>query len=236
MRMTMNLVREVSPSAPNYGVNNKTGAWNVVFNLPIPGWLPATSKFGTEEVGTHYALYATAKFINLDDAQSSSWSFTSLCSPFRSRAKSVHAEKPIEIRRFIAPPSVESSPSPSVTFLVNTASSSPKRSSNKPRIPSNILSKIQVLASVPDHVDIAEDTVPLTLRLRTKDLPEAECKRLQVAEFTVDIMQREKYKYVALSPYVISRTHRSPIDFDLLQSTSRGTLCPLIRSSLQMNP
>lgn len=62
-------------------------------------------------------------------------------------------------------------------------------------MPIQVLDKIQVLASVPEYIDIEGRTLPLTLRLRTNGLCEEDCKRLQVTEVIIDVLQREKCRY-----------------------------------------
>ncbi|KAF8643826.1 hypothetical protein AX16_008844 [Volvariella volvacea WC 439] len=188
--------RELAPVVPlelsNEGHEDDPlpARWDVIFNIPIPGWLPASSKYGVEDVGTSYALYATAKFVSLDD-HSSGWSFAALCTPFRSRTKVVETIRKVTIRRFLTTPSTERINIPAVTYLVNC----PKKVAPEgPHIPPDVLSKVQVLASVPEYVRLTDDTISLILRLRTKDLDEAECKKLQVVSFSVDIFQRERFR------------------------------------------
>lgn len=168
------------------------GVWNIIFNLPIPGWLPATTSIGIEEIGVRYALYATARFTNVDEEQNTSWTISTLCAPFRSRVKTVEAREPITLRRFISPPKPEATEVPILNYLVNSTPSYSTEQVDDDRIPADVLSKIQVLASVPEFVDVKGDVLPLTLRLRTKDLSEEHCKRIQVTDVQVDILQQEK--------------------------------------------
>lgn len=176
-----------------------SGVWNVVFNLPIPGWLPASNSIGTEATGTSYALYATAKYSAVEEeAPTSSWSFLSLCAPFRCRMRTAEAQRSITIARFIAAPKAEI-PEPTVlNYLVNsTATAVSKDSKGKARIPPDVLAQIQVLASVPEYVDVNDSALALTLRLRSKDLCEEECKKLQITEVDIDIIQHEKCRYAS---------------------------------------
>ncbi|KAJ6597119.1 hypothetical protein DFH09DRAFT_112536 [Mycena vulgaris] len=169
--------------------------WNVVFDLPIPGWLPASHDFaiGDQGASTQYFLHALVKFVVVEDNSATSWSFTTLCAPFRSRARSLETYKTITLRRFVEPPTDEPTPPTSINYLL----SPPTTPSNKILpIPSDILSKIQVLASVAKHTDVCEDHLPFTLRLRTKDLEDADCKRLKVTSFAVDVMQEERCRRV----------------------------------------
>uniref|UniRef100_A0A8H8CNP2 Uncharacterized protein n=1 Tax=Psilocybe cubensis TaxID=181762 RepID=A0A8H8CNP2_PSICU len=200
------VTHELAPSVPielsNEGCEDSSepSVWNVIFNLPIPGWLPPTTTIGIEELGTRYALYATAKFANVDEEHNNSWGFSTLCAPFRSRVKCAEAKKPIVLHRFMAPPKVEITDLTTLNYLVNSTPSSKQQDAER-GIPMEVLSKIQVLASVPEYVDISSDILPLTLRLRTKDLAEEHCKRIQLTEVHVDITQQEKCRYRPSSTY-----------------------------------
>ncbi|KAJ3487665.1 hypothetical protein NLJ89_g11689 [Agrocybe chaxingu] len=174
---------------------------------------------GIEEIGTRYALYATARFINVEEDQPSAWGFAALCAPFRSRYKVVEAKKDIHIRRYIAAPELEAPPPSYLNYLVNSSASSSKIDVGKGRIPSDVLSKIQVLASVPQHVNIEDCEIPITLRMRTKDLPAEECKKLQVTHIAVDLLQEEKCRYrpsaAYLSRYPLPSKRRQPPNYPL---------------------
>ncbi|KAF7363651.1 hypothetical protein MSAN_01022300 [Mycena sanguinolenta] len=164
--------------------------WNVVFDLPIPGWLPASHDFAPGDVGasTRYYLHALVKFVVIEDNTATTWSFSSLCSPFRPRTtfRSLETRKAITLRRFVEPPTDE----PKAPALVNFLLSPPNKPSES-TIPTDVLSKVQVLASIPTHVDVCDDRFPFTLRLRTKNLEDAHCKRLHVTNFTLDVVQAE---------------------------------------------
>ncbi|KAF8163527.1 hypothetical protein B0H34DRAFT_795232 [Crassisporium funariophilum] len=202
------ITREIAPADPielsNEGHEDlkEPCVWNVIFNIPIPGWLPPTTSLGVEDIGIRYALYATAKFVNLDEEQSPSWSFAALCSPFRARVKSVDAVKDINVRRFISAPRVEVAQPATLNFLVNSNASSSLNEKEKRRMPVDILNKIQVLTSVPEYVDVNDTSMPLTLRMRTKDMSEEDCKKLQVTDVSVDIVQDEKCRYSPSSTYL----------------------------------
>ncbi|KAJ7775115.1 hypothetical protein B0H16DRAFT_1303920 [Mycena metata] len=168
--------------------------WNLVFDLPIPGWLPASHDFAAGDVGasTQYFLHAVVQFLVLDDQQATPWSFSTLCSPFRARARSIQTRKTITLRRFVEPPTDEPAP----VGLVNYLLTGPKLASEGAQIPADVVSKIQVLASVPKHLDVCDNVLPLTLRLRTKDLEDEHCKRLQLKQFAVEIIQEETFRRV----------------------------------------
>ncbi|KAJ7510097.1 hypothetical protein B0H11DRAFT_1957640 [Mycena galericulata] len=169
--------------------------WNIVFDLPIPGWLPASHDFAPGDLGaqTRYFLHATVKFLVLEDQRSTSWSLATFCSPFRSSARAMETSRTITLRRFVEPPTDEPTPPGLINYLLST----PTQESDKgPCIPSNVLSKIQVLASVSKYIDVCDDTLSFTLRLRTKDLEDADCKRLQVTKFKIGILQEETSRRV----------------------------------------
>ncbi|KAJ7724483.1 hypothetical protein DFH07DRAFT_264874 [Mycena maculata] len=189
--------RELAPSAPleltneGHEETDEPSRWNIVFDLPIPGWLPASHDFAPGDFGaqTRYFLHAAVRFVVVEDQRGTSSFFTTFCSPFRSRDRSIETHKTITLRRFVEPPMDEATPPETINYLL----SPPIQSFDKGfQIPLNVLSKIQVLASVPKYVDVCEDHLPFTLRLRTKDLEDADCRRLQITNFKVDVVQEEK--------------------------------------------
>lgn len=170
----------------------------MVFDIPIPGWLPASSKFGIDELGTCYTLYATAKFINLDDCRSSSSWFNTLCSPFRSKQWRVNAAKTISVHRSVEPPSTDVTEVPPTTYLVRSKIIA-SQAEDSLQIPADVIEKLQILASVPEYVNVDDDALALTLRLRTKGLDETRCKSLRLLQFGVDVVQKDKCRFVATS-------------------------------------
>ncbi|KAH6918397.1 hypothetical protein BKA70DRAFT_1366646 [Coprinopsis sp. MPI-PUGE-AT-0042] len=169
--------------------------WDVVFNLAIPAWLPASTCLGIEDIGIRYGLYATAEFINLDD-EAAPWQ--------------------IKLHRYVLPPHIEPAGPSLVNYLVN-----PKSSKDEvKRIPQEVLAKIQVLASVPETLNTDESLLPITVRLRTKDLESAECKKLQISEVGIDIIQHERSRHkpsaTFLSKYPLPPKEMQPPNLPLL--------------------
>ena len=201
------LQQELVPDEPvelsNEGFEDSTQpcAWNVVFNLRLPGWLPASDVFGDRQMapaGTRYALYATARYQHIQEpSQTSPW-ISTLCAPIMQRTRIAKAPKcNIVLNRFTIPPLVphsEQSIYPLVGYIVSTLSQ--KSSESGASIPSNILSKIQILASIPEHIGTEQDCAKLTLRLRAPLLSDEETEKINLSTFTVDIDQREVYQYV----------------------------------------
>lgn len=209
----------------------------MVFDLPIPGWLPETTTYGVEDVGIRYILFAEAKFTHVqDDSQSSGWSLAALCAPFRSRIKSTMTVKPVIVRRFVSPSEdpLDPSTSSTLTYLVNSPVAA-YPDADKPRIPEEILSKIQVLASVPDYVDVDGDNFPLVIRMRTKDLESSECRRIQVTSVGANIIQREKCRCVFRSIYCTSHSYIF-VDRARRQIIGDAILSLLPRNNHQMYP
>ena len=182
--------------------SNKPCKWNVVFNLPIPGWLPASERFGEqfddEYAGTRYALYASANLVNLDNHNDKTWSLASFCSIFCPRTRMIHAQQcPITLRRLTIPPSTPFSPEslfPMADYAVRVTPEFSDFENNSSFIPRHILSKIQMVTSVPEYSSLHDSSVPFSIRLRTSELEDAECKRLQIMGFAVDVEQTEKYR------------------------------------------
>ncbi|TFK30102.1 hypothetical protein FA15DRAFT_197829 [Coprinopsis marcescibilis] len=200
------VTRELAPAEPTELSNDgheddaTPCKWDIVFNIPIPGWLPASTSLGIEDIGIRYGLHATAQFANLETGQITPWSFATLCTPFRCRTRYAVAHKGIKIHRFVLPPHVEQSEQTFHSYLVSSHTSS--SDSSNARIPAEILDKIQVLASVAESVDIKSSSLPITIRLRTKDLEDAECKRLQISEVGVDIIQKERCRFRPSATYL----------------------------------
>ncbi|KAF9246418.1 hypothetical protein BU15DRAFT_58476 [Melanogaster broomeanus] len=173
---------------------DKPSSWDVVFDIPVPGWLPTTSVYGDssfDAAGTRYALYATATFTYVDDGSSSF--FTNICAPFRSRVRSVDARRfTITLRRFVESSTGSSSSAfPMSLYIVDAQREPDTEGSTQSSIPPDVLKKVHVVASIPDAVAMNETSLPLVLRLKGKDLDNSERKRLRVTEFSVDVEQME---------------------------------------------
>lgn len=232
------LQQELVPDEPvelsNEGFEDSTQpcAWNVVFNLRLPGWLPASDVFGDRQMapaGTRYALYATARYQHIQEpSQTSPW-ISTLCAPIMQRTRIAKAPKcNIVLNRFTIPPLVphsEQSIYPLVGYIVSTLSQ--KSSESGASIPSNILSKIQILASIPEHIGTEQDCAKLTLRLRAPLLSDEETEKINLSTFTVDIDQREVYHMSLPSHY-----NRLPIPNEEHQPPRKALLDPHPMSGL----
>jgi hypothetical protein len=67
---------------------------------------------------------------------------------------------------------------------------------DKDRIPRHVLGGIQILVSVPEYVDVKGKEVSLSIRLRSKNLCEEECNKVQLTATCLDIVQYEEFRYV----------------------------------------
>ncbi|THH17128.1 hypothetical protein EW146_g3642 [Bondarzewia mesenterica] len=208
--------------------SDKPCTWNVVFNIPLPGWLPATDVFGDSELappGTRYALYATAKFQHVEEpSQSSSW-LSTLCSPFLSRTKLARAPRcEIAVNRYTIPPAMPSSELSIYPFLSYSVAAIPLESTERDinSIPIDVLSKIQVLASTPEHIGMEQGSFPFTLRLRAPGLSEEDTGKLQIIRFSVELEQLEKYRASRSSAYC----NRFPVPRETLQPPHKPLRSP----------
>jgi hypothetical protein len=181
--------------------------WNVVFSIPIPGWLPASSKFGDElnggQAGVAYTLYASAKFAVIDDSAStrSFFSFANLCSAFTSRSRTVNApRRDISITRVVEVPGVGAgSPQNSlfrqVAYTATPLAHCAPEDRDETCIPVDVLEKIRFRAEIPEHVAMDEESsLPFTLKFSAEGMSEDMCSRFQIIGFTADIQQTEKYR------------------------------------------
>ncbi|EMD37942.1 hypothetical protein CERSUDRAFT_113084 [Gelatoporia subvermispora B] len=170
--------------------------WSVVFNLTVPGWLPPSALYGDVEdnAGTRYGLYATARFVNAGESSMPAW--VPWCGPFRARERTTKAPRcEVHLNRFLGDADAYTPSSSTRTPMADySISAEPARVPDSSSIPPEIASGIRVLASVPEFVDIEEGKIPLTLRLRAKGLSAADCRRLRVSEFCVEVEQVEDYR------------------------------------------
>ena len=87
-----------------------------------------------------------------------------------------------------------------IPFVAYTVDSDLTREDVAGRVPSDILSKIAITASVPECVDVESNSFELRLRMRTCGLEPLHCERLRLNNFTIDVHQFEKYRFVTLCP------------------------------------
>ena len=178
-------------------------AWHVTFDLPVPGWLPASDQYGDCREGysgTKYNLYATVKYT--ESSLGSSW-VSALCTPFSSKTKVVHAEQcGITLNRFAFPLASSASRVPAF-FAVTPNAQALDPEDNPHPIPADIVSKIELLASVPEHISLDDEKFPFALNIRASSLSESEAAKLRVSHMSLELQQVDEYTYVFL--YTIFR-------------------------------
>ena len=208
------ITRELLPGDPvdlsneSHEDSDKPCLWNVVFDIPVPGWLPTTSVYGDaslQATGASYALYATATFVDINHGHSS-FSFANICGPVRSRTRTIDAHWcPIVLRRFIEPqPGSSSSTFEMFLYIVNACRAPDPEGSSGKSIPGDLLEKIQVVASIPSATAMNETSIPFILRIRGKDLDNSERKQLRITEFSVDVEQVEVYRFGSIQASLVS--------------------------------
>ncbi|KZT69755.1 hypothetical protein DAEQUDRAFT_726061 [Daedalea quercina L-15889] len=179
--------------------NDKLCAWSVAYNLVVPGWLPPSALYGDHrsEAGTRYALYASAKFLTVDDDANRSW-FSTCCLPFRSRSRVVSAPRcEVCINRYVTVSAEETG-----STIDYSVQAEPRNGTDPaPKFPSHVMSKLRTVISVPTHIDVEDSSFPICMRLRMQDLPEADCKRVRLTDFTVDVEQTEQCRTSPSSLY-----------------------------------
>jgi hypothetical protein len=173
--------------------------WHVMFDLPIPGWLPASDLYGDCRQGvsgTQYNLYATMKYANVgEDAHHGPIWLSALCSPFSSRNKVAHARPcPVQLNRFAFPQSATSY-GPAV-YSVRATGQEVRSENQRPPIPEDIISKIEMLASVPECVSVDGERFPFSLSVRTPSLSDDQASKLRVSHLSLHLLQIDQYRYV----------------------------------------
>ena len=199
------VTKELAPQNPLFELNNegsgKSCVWNVIFDLAIPGWLPSSTLGDSENapIAIQYALHATATFVSPEQAPSASY-FACFVRPLSSSlfpslfpsVRTVRAKRcDIDIARVMAPSEF---PTPFVVFTVDSNLSGEDVAG---KISSDVLSKIAIMASVPEYVDMESNSFELRLRMRTCGLEPLHCRRLRLASFMVDVHQFERYRSVS---------------------------------------
>ncbi|GJE96438.1 hypothetical protein PsYK624_126350 [Phanerochaete sordida] len=175
--------------------------WSVVFNLTIPGWLPETTTFGERDAGTSYALHASATIRSKDSAPSRSW-FSTLCLPLQQQTRVFSAPPAtISLVRYTMPASFASTSTTPFPTSHYEVSARPEELNADSRFPREALSKIRVQMSVPECVSREDEKIAFAVRLRTNGLPDAECRRLRVTDFWIEVEQTERYRTRALAAY-----------------------------------
>lgn len=167
-----------------------------MFDLPIPGWLPASDSYGDCRQGysgTQYTLYATLNYTNLEETYGPSW-FSSICTPFSSKTKVVHAEAfKVSVNRFALPPPSASTSYPPTFYSIALGDRALHPDANLNPILANIVSKIELLASVPEHISVDGDKFSFALCIRAPSLSESEASKLCVTHVSLEPQQIEQY-------------------------------------------
>ncbi|KAI0273419.1 hypothetical protein BC834DRAFT_207232 [Gloeopeniophorella convolvens] len=171
--------------------------WHVTFDLPVPGWLPASDAYGDARQGfsgTQYTLYATARFTHQEaDACAPSW-FSALCTPLFFRNRVVHAEPcSIALNRFALPPPSAGLCPMNVYAITSTGDAAVQPKDVARSIPTDIMSKIELLASTPERVNMDDNKIPFVLRLRAPGLSDEQASKLRVSDVSVELHQFERF-------------------------------------------
>lgn len=172
--------------------------WLITFNLAVPGWLPPSccTSYGNgarEEPEVSYRLSAKATY--RDMRPGSSKSLRSMCygySKVPSTQTSTSPATTVKINRYTIPPpshALSTSEFPQFPFHSTEFAGSVKGSLS--RIPTDVLSKLRVLAYLPEHIPTDCDSFPLHVRLRPEGLTADQRKRLRLPKFSLTATQTD---------------------------------------------
>lgn len=171
--------KELLSNGPElFSFNRADDATAIVFDLAIPGWLPASASFGSASkinVGTKYALYATASYTTVPDDEDSTagiWS-SWLCSSFFRKTRRVHAERAeIVLQRSYAH-----------TYQID--------SYNARAAESSAFSNLKCVVSVPALVSTLASRVPIRINLSTSSEAPLDFSEINVR---LDLVQIDTYR------------------------------------------
>jgi hypothetical protein len=181
--------------------------WEFVFDIPIPGWLPATSPFRDShngcQVGTQYTLYATARLRDLNKEERPGLLNSVFCGIFRPSSIIQTARCPITLKRFYTIPftSLDQDQNPAtfpvIPYFVKSSKEHPSIPANDQVqvIPREVLDTIEVVIELPEHCCLDRSQIPFTLRVRPgKGFPQNAFERTKVVGFNLDVRQQESYR------------------------------------------
>jgi hypothetical protein len=60
-------------------------------------------------------------------------------------------------------------------------------------VPPDIVSKVELLASVPDGISLDQEKFPFSLSIRTSSLSESQAAKLRVTQFSLELRQNDQY-------------------------------------------
>lgn len=185
------------------GKDDPASTWNFTFNIPVPGWLPQTSTFGNDQygpAGTRYALFAEAQYVLLGQGPVSGFSLSSLQSLLTSKERVIRATHvEVNVQRFVLPPISKENPAePMEVFPVQRHTIKPNGKDTgfkfHGKIEAKIMQRIEVMAYVPEHINIHDSYFKLSVLLRASKLTPEQRELLKVEEFIIDdLLQNEYY-------------------------------------------
>ena len=79
----------------------------------------------------------------------------------------------------------------------------PRPEDNPHPIPEDIMSKVELLASVSEDVSLEDEKIPFALSIRASSLSESQAAKLRVSRLSLELKQVQEYGYVF--PYITSR-------------------------------
>jgi hypothetical protein len=187
----------------------------VIFDLNIPGWLPPTStaKHGAVVVSNSYSLFATATY----RIQVEAGFLWPLCLPsliWNSKASAPRVDMEV-VRHRVAPPVSDVgvfAAFPSATFAVIA-----KAGPGSP-IPNEVVTKMQILVSVPEFISMSDTAIPIALKARCASTGlcasqiDVEIDQLETVHRMPDDSYTARFPLPSAQPPQIPLLHQHPMD------------------------
>ncbi len=60
-------------------------------------------------------------------------------------------------------------------------------------VPADIISKVELLSSIPDGISLDQEKFPFSLSMRTSSLSENQAAKLRVTQFSLELRQTDQY-------------------------------------------
>jgi len=78
-------------------------------------------------------------------------------------------------------------------YSVSLTAGGLSREDNPHPVPAAIISKVELLASVPDGISLDQEKFPFSLSIRTSSLSESQAAKLHITQFSLELHQVDQY-------------------------------------------
>ena len=180
------------------GASRDPARWFIVFNITIPGWLPASSKTAfhdsaLSEPEITYRLSAAAKYRENKPIAKLSW--RSACYGYVGlpTSQAAHANgTSVKINRYtLPPPQCVLAGSELTETMFRNVEYTGTIQDTASQIPYDVLSKLRMQATIPEHIPVDSGSIPLLIKIRPEGLSAEERQRLRLPGFAVSATQTD---------------------------------------------